>query len=67
MKFYLFLVLGILSITNIIYRIATCPSCDTNFLSFPISGYMDLAIQSVFTVVFLNAANKEYKKNKVLK
>ncbi len=66
MKFYLFLGLGILSVANVVYKLAVCPSCDADFLSIPISGYTELAIQSIFSVVFLNSAYREHKKQKTV-
>ncbi len=64
MKFWIFLIIGLLTVMEIIYKLIRCASCDANYLGFDLSGYTYLICQTLISSVLLYGAYKERMKIK---
>lgn len=64
MKFWILLVLGLLTVLEIVYKIIRCASCKSNYIGFDMSGYVYLALQTLLAVILLYGAYREWMKTK---
>lgn len=58
---------AIISLVNVVYKLATCIHCEENFLMFNVSGPVYLTIWSVISIVIFYEVIRERNKSKVLK
>lgn len=64
------LVLGLVMLSELIYKIVTCPSCEDNIFMFQVHGYARILFLLILTIALLypvykeKIANKEEEQNK---
>lgn len=64
MKFWIFLLIGLLSVMEIVFKIIKCASCDDRYLGFDMSGYSYLALQTLIVGILFYNAYREWIKTK---
>lgn len=65
MKFWIFLILGLLTVMEILYKLMRCASCDASYLGFDLSGYTYLFLQTLIGgILFYSAYNERMKTRK---
>ena len=67
MKNFLNVIGIVISVVNIIYKLATCISCDERFFGMEISNLVYFAIWTIIPVVIFYGMMQEKNKRKVLK
>jgi len=67
MKNALNIFVGVLSLINVVYKLATCISCDESFLTKKVSGPIYLTIWTIITIIIFYEIIREKNKTKVLK
>ena len=64
MKNKLKLVIGIVILTDLIYKIATCPSCEDNIFMFQVHGYVRILFLLILAIGLLYPVYKENRAKK---
>ncbi len=67
MKNTLNIFVGVISLINVVYKLATCISCDESFFSIKVSGLVYLTIWSIITIIIFYEIIRVRNKNKLLK
>ena len=62
---YLFIA-GLIPLTNIIYRLLKCQSCDGNFFWLEVSGTTDLIINTIMAILIFNGAYHKRKEEQAM-
>ena len=63
-KAILFLILGLLNVVDVIYKTATCPSCNGNFFGYEVSAITDYIVKALFAFILLRGFSRERQKQK---
>jgi len=61
---WIFLVLGLITVMEIVSKIINCASCNRSYLGIEMSGYVYLAVQFLFAGILLNSAYRQWNKPK---
>ncbi len=67
MKNTLNIIVFVMAIINVIYKLATCITCEENFLTVNVSGPVYLTIWSIISIIILYEIIRHKNKSKVLK
>ncbi len=67
MKRNINIVVGVISLMNVIYKLATCISCVEYFFTVEVSGLVYLTIWSIITIIIFSEVFRTGKNAKQLK